>query len=159
VRGDWAVFDIDGVLADVRHRLHHLRRRPKDWGAFFSAAADDPPLEEGLRLAREQATGHRLAYVTGRPEGLRTVTQNWLDAHRLPTGPLLMRSRRDHRPARVVKLELLVALSARAPIGLVVDDDPDVVDTLRKTGLTVQHARWVVREDVLRAAQDDEGRT
>jgi len=29
---------IDGVLADVHHRLHHIARRPKDWPAFFAAA-------------------------------------------------------------------------------------------------------------------------
>ncbi len=37
-----AVFDIDGVLADVRHRLHHVAARPKDWDAFFGAAPQDP---------------------------------------------------------------------------------------------------------------------
>ncbi len=47
-----AVFDVDGVLADVRHRLRHVERRPKDWDAFFSAAVDDPPLAQGVALAR-----------------------------------------------------------------------------------------------------------
>jgi hypothetical protein len=42
-----AVFDIDGVLADVRHRLHLVEGRPKDWDGFFAAAADDPPLTRG----------------------------------------------------------------------------------------------------------------
>ena len=37
-----AVIDIDGVLADVGHRLHHIQGRPKDWAAFFAAAGDDP---------------------------------------------------------------------------------------------------------------------
>jgi hypothetical protein len=41
----------------------------------------------------------------------------------------------------------------------VVDDDPEVVATLRQTGLTVQHAAWVIRDETLRAAQDDDGRT
>ena len=36
-----AVVDIDGVVADVRHRLHHVADRPKDWRSFFAAAADD----------------------------------------------------------------------------------------------------------------------
>ena len=36
-----AVFDVDGVLADVRHRLHFVERRPKDWPGFFGAMADD----------------------------------------------------------------------------------------------------------------------
>ena len=45
--GALAVFDIDGVLADVRHRLHHLQARPQRWEAFFLAADRDPLLEEG----------------------------------------------------------------------------------------------------------------
>ena len=43
----YVVVDLDGVLADVRHRVHHVERRPKDWAAFFAAATDDPVLPEG----------------------------------------------------------------------------------------------------------------
>ena len=39
-----AVLDIDGVLADVRHRLHHLERQPTSWSGFFAAAVSDPLL-------------------------------------------------------------------------------------------------------------------
>ena len=42
-----AVFDIDGVLADARHREHHVSGRPKDWDAFFAAVGDDPVVEAG----------------------------------------------------------------------------------------------------------------
>src|SRR5438046_4436126 len=79
-----AVFDVDGVVADVRHRLHHLSRRPKNWGAFFAAAGRDPVLDAGVQLAREYATGHRLVWLTGRPEHLRPVTEHWLTRHGLP---------------------------------------------------------------------------
>ena len=51
-----AVIDIDGVLADVRHRLHLVHDRPKDWVAFFAAAPDDPPLETGLETGRAPVT-------------------------------------------------------------------------------------------------------
>ena len=54
-----AVFDIDGVLADVRHRLHYLQSRPQRWEAFFLAAERDPLLEEGaqrLRTAQDATT-------------------------------------------------------------------------------------------------------
>lgn len=33
------VFDIDGTLADLTHRLHHIQKQPKDWDAFFDACA------------------------------------------------------------------------------------------------------------------------
>jgi phosphoglycolate phosphatase-like HAD superfamily hydrolase len=159
VSEDWAVFDVDGVLADVRHRLHHLQRSPPDWRRFFAAAGDDPLLPPGVHLLRRSARRHPIAYVTGRPESLRRVTRDWLRSHDLPAGRLLMRPSGDHRPARIVKLELLVQLTVEAPIALVVDDDPEVVETLRRTGLTVRHATWVVRDAALRAAQDEDGRT
>jgi hypothetical protein len=51
-----AVLDIDGVLADVSSRLHHLQRRPKDWSAFFAGMADDPVLAPGFALAGSSPT-------------------------------------------------------------------------------------------------------
>ena len=64
-----AVFDIDGVVADVRHRLHHLAGRPKDWDGFFDAAADDPPLPTGIALVAELAQRHEIVWLTGRRPG------------------------------------------------------------------------------------------
>jgi FMN phosphatase YigB (HAD superfamily) len=69
-----AVFDLDGTLADVRHRLPLLRRRPKDWDGFFAAAPADPPLPDGIALALSSAEDHEIAYVTGRPERCRRDT-------------------------------------------------------------------------------------
>jgi phosphoglycolate phosphatase-like HAD superfamily hydrolase len=75
-----AAFDVDGVLADVAHRRHHLDRR--NWDAFFAAAADDPPLATGVTMARQCAdAGLSVVYVSGRPERLRRVTADWLDRH------------------------------------------------------------------------------
>ena len=42
----FVVVDLDGVLADTRHRLHWLDIRPKQWSRFFAAAVDE--LEAGL---------------------------------------------------------------------------------------------------------------
>ena len=51
----YAVVDIDGVVADVRHRLAFLDRRPKDWDGFFDAAVEDPLLPEGAAVVAELA--------------------------------------------------------------------------------------------------------
>ena len=155
----WAVFDIDGVLADVRHRLHHIEGPRPSWSAFFREADSDPPLAPGIALAHELAESHDLAYVTGRPAWLHDVTSTWLQEQGLPSGPLRMRRNGDHRPARIVKLELLVDLARRGTIALVVDDDPDVVATVRDAGIPVRHATWVRRTRALRRAQEDQGRT
>src|ERR1700759_5545664 len=65
-----AVIDIDGVVADVRHRLRFLDRRPKDWDGFFAAADQDLPLEAGIARVTELAGGHDVVWLTGRPERL-----------------------------------------------------------------------------------------
>ena len=155
----FAVFDIDGVLADVEHRLHFLAVRPKNWRGFFAAAADDPLLAPGAMLAAELAAEHELVYLTGRPAHLRSVTRRWLESYDLPPGRLLMRGARDFRPARVVKLEALRALGREQTVELVVDDDPDVVVTLRTAGFAVVLADWAVRSVPLHEGQEREGRT
>jgi phosphoglycolate phosphatase-like HAD superfamily hydrolase len=157
------VFDIDGVLADVSHRVHHVERRPKDWAAFFGAAHADPPLAEGVALAREVADEHSLLYLTGRPESLRRVTEQWLERHELPPGRLLMRRAGDYRPARVMKLDVVRALHARETVHAVVDDDPSVVTVLQEAGFAVLAATWAAApapaQQTLWDAQESDGRT
>ena len=35
------VFDLDGTLANIEHRLHYLDEDPKNWDAFFAACSED----------------------------------------------------------------------------------------------------------------------
>ncbi len=154
-----AVFDIDGVLADVRHRLRHVERRPKDWAAFFAAAPDDPLLEQGAVLCSESARDCEVVYVTGRPESCRADTLAWFARHGLPEGRLSMRNARDRRPARVAKPELLRRLAVGRVVAVVVDDDPQVCDAYEAAGWTVLRAAWMAEAPSLHAAQEEDGRT
>ncbi|MDP9434816.1 MAG: hypothetical protein M3P93_06310 [Actinomycetota bacterium] len=154
-----AVFDVDGVLADVRHRLHHLARRPKDWDAFFGAAVDDPPLAEGLLLARQSAQDCEVVYVTGRPERCREDTLAWFARHGLPEGRLAMRRPGDRRPARLAKPQLLQRLARDRVVAVVVDDDEQVCDAYERAGYRVLRARWADQAPLLEQAQERDGRT
>jgi len=154
-----AVFDIDGVLADVRHRLPLLERRPKDWAGFFAAAPDDPPLAAGIALARELSSAYKFVYLTGRPERCRTDTLTWLARQRLPSGRLIMRADGDRRPARMVKPLLVDELARHAVIAVVVDDDVEVCAALRSAGHPVVVADWMPPAETLTAAQEGSART
>jgi hypothetical protein len=154
-----AVIDLDGVLADVRHRLRHLDARPRDWDAFFAGIPDDPVLAEGRAVLDRLAPDHEVVYLTGRPERTRAATEAWLRRHRLPRGRLIMRSERDRRPARVTKPGLLRRLAHGRRIAVVVDDDPDVCAALRRDGWAVLVADWMPRPETLTAAQERHGRT
>lgn len=139
-----AVFDLDGVLSDTRHRLHFVTARPKAWDAFFAAASQDPPLDVGICAVQEAiAAGMAVIYLTGRPERCRADTTHWLAAQGLPVQPLHMRREGDRRPARLTKMESLRNLAAEHCLRVFVDDDAAVVQTVRGGGLPVLHATWM----------------
>jgi phosphoglycolate phosphatase-like HAD superfamily hydrolase len=152
-----AVFDIDGVVADVRHRLHHLHPR-NSWSGFFRDAAADPLLDAGARLARDLSERHEIVWLTGRPEWLREVTAEWLRCHELPGTELHMRPDGDYRPARSFKLAVLRGLAARE-VAAFVDDDAEVVTAAEAAGFPAALADWVPRDAALRDAQERLGRT
>jgi hypothetical protein len=154
-----AVVDIDGVLADVRHRLHHVAGRRKNWSAFFAAATDDALLDEGRAVAERLAQNHEMVYLSGRPERCRDDTLEWLAHHDLPPGRVLLRPEGDRRPAWMFKLEQLRDLAAERRVGVLVDDDPAVCEAARKRGFVVFEASWMEQQPTLYEAQEAEGRT
>ena len=70
-----------------------------------------------------------------------------------------MRGNQDHRPARMVKLGVLRKLVTKAPVAVVVDDDPQVVHAVRSAGFTVMHADWMDDQPALFEAQEVDGAT
>ncbi|GGW97295.1 LNS2 domain-containing protein [Streptomyces chartreusis] len=154
-----AVFDLDNTLADTAHRQRFLERRPRDWDAFFAAAPQDPPIEEGVAMARASGEECEVVYLTGRPERCRRDTLDWLAAHGLPEGRVYMRRNDDRRPARRTKLEILNRLARTREIRVLVDDDELVCEDAERAGFTVVRARWTAPSAALESAQEREGRT
>lgn len=155
-----ATIDLDGVVADTRHRLRHLQTRPKNWDAFFDEARADAVLPEGLGVARALAGQAEIVYLTGRPERCRADTEDWLREHDLPPGRVLMRRAGDRRPAALVKAGIWRGLSRTHRVVMAVDDDPLVIEQAGKAGIPVLLADWMPdeAEDSLHEAQE-EGKT
>jgi phosphoglycolate phosphatase-like HAD superfamily hydrolase len=155
-----AVFDIDGVLADVRHRLHHIESGRRDWDGFFASVSDDPALSDGCQAALQAvASGLTLIYLTGRPERCRPDTLQWLSEQGLPEGELIMRRDADRRPARVLKVEALRRIASHAQVAYLVDDDAEVVSAAADAGFAARLADWVPRQEPLTQAQETLGRS
>jgi uncharacterized HAD superfamily protein len=155
------VFDIDGVVADVRHRVHYLERgygAHQDWDSFFLAADEDTLLTPGRDLVSELSREHEIVWLTGRPEWIRKITHDWLEQQGLPNGELHMRDDMDFRPAPRYKLSVLRQLSSRT-IAAFIDDDDAVVRAALAAGYPTHLADWVARDSALREAQDDLGRS
>ena len=155
----YAVVDLDGVLADVTGRLHHLEGSRRNWPAFFAGIPDDTPYAEGFAVARELVADHDLIYLSGRPEHTRVVSQEWLDRNDAPRARLLLRDDRDRRPARILKVALLRRLQRERRVAVLVDDDPAVCQAARDAGFRVFEATWGRRQPTLFDAQERLGQT
>ena len=122
------VLDIDGVLADVHHRVHFIDSKPRQWDAFIKAASDDLLIPEGARIVHDAVNaGYLVILVSGRPERIRKITIDWLQRHRIVAAELYMRKSGDNRPAHVIKTETLRLLTKRFNIVQFVDNDPQVI--------------------------------
>jgi phosphoglycolate phosphatase-like HAD superfamily hydrolase len=133
---DCYLFDIDGTLADVSHRLHLIASRPKRWDEFFAASADDKAIVHVRDLARHLAKVAKVVFVSGRSDQVRQETEDWLEREVGIRGPLYMRKKTDRRPDYIVKAELLDQLLADGYRPLMAFDDRDqVVRMWRERGV------------------------
>lgn len=153
------VCDLDGTLADCRHRLHHvLPGAKRDWNKFFAEMSADTviePVKELLELvgnAIEDGSECAVIFSTGRPETYRVETEEWLSKNiwhwewywhggHVDQWRLYMRPANDTRPDHVVKREMLDRIRADGydPF-IVIDDRPSVVAMWREAGLVCLQA-------------------
>lgn len=136
MRRNCYVFDLDGTLADLSHRLHHIQKEPKDWRAFFAEVGKDAPIPHMIELWFDLAFNPPRVIVSGRSDECRDATKRWLDYHGLTPSALYMRKAGDHRPDYVVKRELLDQMRADGwePI-MAFDDRDQVVKMWRDAGI------------------------
>lgn len=133
------LFDIDGTLALIDHRRHHLDGERPDWRAFNALMGDDTPNPAVVALYKTLwETGlYELILVSGRGEESRALTENWLFWNEIPFETLLMRPKKDFRSDVEVKLEILNTLRNQGKVILfAVDDRQSVVDMWRANGVT-----------------------
>ena len=129
------IFDIDGTLADVSERVHHVNKKPKDWQAFFKGMAQDKAIHAMVRLCNIlYASGIRIVLCSGRSERHRRETVRWLKQQGVDYHKLLLRRDGDRRSDVVVKREMLAGLD-KSKILFVVEDRSRVVGMWHSEGL------------------------
>jgi hypothetical protein len=140
------VFDIDGTLANIEHRLDYVRSKPKNWKAFDAGIPNDTVNEPVAAIFRTFLTrvglGNAVDIVlaSGRNERSRQATEDWLYENGLiGYQKLYMRKADDFRSDDIVKREILdqiIADYGRKP-DMVFDDRPRVVRMWRDNGIFV----------------------
>lgn len=136
------IVDIDGTVADCRHRLHHvLPGGKRDWKSFFAEIPHDPPIQPVVDLVQSLAQSFRIVMASGRSEDERDVTVAQLDAFGVPYDRMYMRASGDTRPDDVVKRQILAGIreDGYEPF-IVIDDRQSVVDMWRDEGLVCLQA-------------------
>ena len=145
------IFDLDGTLADITHRLHHIAPPNKDWHAFHEGCINDAPKHNIIELFRCMSAFHRTIVVSGRSDAVRKQTEDWLFLNAMWPMELIMRPAGDYTPDQELKRSWLRdgRLGNKDDILFCVDDRQRVVDMWREEGLTcLQVDAWkeVIKE-------------
>ena len=149
------IFDIDGTLLDISHRLKHIKKTPKDWKAFRDPKekVHDEPIMPIINIARAFLYNHskdRIIFASGRSEEERAdtilslsewfllegwygVVENQDTIETYPTSPFYMRKEKDYRKDTIVKREMYdQMLKDGYKPELVFDDRPSVLRMWRE---------------------------
>jgi phosphoglycolate phosphatase-like HAD superfamily hydrolase len=137
------VFDIDGTLANIEHRLDYVRSKPKNWKAFDAGIPNDKVNDHVAHIfwaLKDQSPFYNIVIASGRNERSRQATELWLARNALSGyEKLYMRKADDFRSDDTVKQEMLYEIIAdygRKP-DMVFDDRPRVVRMWRNNGIFV----------------------
>ena len=102
------IFDIDGVVADISHRLHYMHE--KNYEKFYSdeELAKDGEIVAGINLANRlfESDNSLVMFMTGRPLSTEDATWDWLYKHKVKHAQFgFFRGDGDYRPSPIVKVE------------------------------------------------------
>lgn len=131
------IVDLDGTIADCRHRKHFVINGYHDWKSFFESMVEDAPIQPIINLITKLYDhGDSIFLTTGRPDQYRDHTLDWLAKNTVHFNVLKMRRQYDYREDSIVKQEMLKELiDEHGNIDLAIDDRQSVVDMWRKNGI------------------------
>jgi len=133
----WVIFDIDGTLANIDHRLHHITGDKKDWDEFSNWMHLDRLKEDIYALYMMcKFSGYNIMVVTGRFERYRSITEEWLKLRGITFKHLYMRPDGDYSPDYEIKQRILDEHIADKKVLFAVDDRDRVVEMWRSNNIT-----------------------
>lgn len=131
----FVVFDLDGTLADIGHRVHFVHNGKRDWKSFFAACVGDMPNLHVIDTLRAHVeAGHTVRIWSARSDVVRTETEAWLASYGIDPWRLQhMRADGDSTPDVELKRYWLNQEGIRPD--LIYDDRQRVVDMWRAEGI------------------------
>ena len=133
------IFDLDGTLADISHRLHHIQESPRDFDAFHADAWADTPIYTTIDLLnRLLASGANVQIWSGRSASVRDETLGWLHDYGVSDAITRLRLRpdRNYTADHLLKKQWLEEARAGGfEPDLVFEDRTRVVEMWRAEGI------------------------
>lgn len=139
------IVDLDGTLCDIRHRLHHIQGKKRDYDAFHAACVNDTPKQIIIDLVNQLSDFYKIIICSGRSDSVKDKTIQWLKDNKVNYSDIVMRQHGDHTHDDVLKRQWLEQglLGEKQDIAFVLDDRCRVVDMWRDQGLTcLQVDKW-----------------
>ena len=127
------IFDIDGVLSDCSNRLPLILCDKPNWKEFFNRTKEDTLEIVTASICKMLGMYHEIIIITARPEWTRNMTEEWLIENNIQYDQLHMRSNDDHRPAHIIKKEVLKSLKHQ--VLAVFEDGDEIVKMYRDKGI------------------------
>lgn len=154
----FVAFDLDGTLALIDHRLHHIRDGRRNYDAFFAACVDDVLNERvAAALHAHQLAGHKVEIWSARSAAVETETRAWLTANGVNSNLLThMRAVGDMTEDAKLKRSWMLALHPDERPDVVYDDRQRVVDMWREEGIACFQvtANWEVDDRTIMPIMD-----
>lgn len=147
------IFDLDGTLANLDHRLVYIETKPKNWKAFNNKVYEDTVIENVSRVLHSLKDAYDIIFLSGREANdiTRKKTVEWLnDKLRVPVvygQNLFMRNKGDYRPDTEIKIELMKEfVEPHYNVIGIFDDRASVVKMWRDNGYFVFDVRQTEKE-------------
>jgi len=134
------VFDLDGTLANGKHRNHlvpdkSIAHKCESWEIHNLASVDDTPIADTIAVCNALGKIYNIIILTGRCEIARGITIDWLREHGVKYDHLVMRPLDDDRADILYKEEELLLIGLDS-ILCCYDDLEHVAVHMRGLGLT-----------------------
>jgi uncharacterized HAD superfamily protein len=134
------IFDLDGTLANGKHRNHAIPKAEDahltySWDRHNMLSVDDLPIKDTINVCNMMYKTHRIIILTGRCVVAEALTIKWLAEHNVHYDELIMRGMEDHRPDTVYKEEELLNIGLDK-ILCAFDDLEHVAVMIRGLGIT-----------------------
>ena len=133
------IFDIDGTLANMDHRLHFIQGEEKNWDAFFDSMVNDKPIKPMIEVLKAMhKSGFKVLFCTGRPGSHAKETIEWVNhmtGIEFEDSQFYFRPTGDHSPDDKIKEGMLREIQQKYEVLTVFEDRKRVVDMWRKNDI------------------------